>query len=67
MVGDARGPEARAGERLDSMSTEMPNTAGAGSVWIAIWLFTIGYCHLGFWQGVIAFLLWPYYLGVKWS
>jgi hypothetical protein len=22
-----------------------------GSVWIAAWLFTIGFLHLGFWKG----------------
>jgi len=34
-----------------------------GSVWIAAWLFTIGFLHLGFWRGVLAIVLWPYYLG----
>jgi hypothetical protein len=35
-----------------------------GGAWIAAWLFTIGYLHLAFWQGLLAILLWPYYLGV---
>ncbi len=39
----------------------------SGGVWIGFWLFTIGYLQLGFWQGVLAILLWPYYLGVHWS
>ena len=34
-----------------------------GAVWVASWLFTIGYLHLAFWKGVLALLLWPYYLG----
>ncbi|MES2014794.1 MAG: hypothetical protein V4437_03215 [Patescibacteria group bacterium] len=34
-----------------------------GMVWIAAWLFTIGFLHLFFWQGVLAFFVWPYYLG----
>jgi hypothetical protein len=34
-----------------------------GLLWIAAWLFTIGFLHLSFWQGAIALLLWPYYLG----
>jgi len=38
-----------------------------GSVWVAAWLFTIGFLHLGFWRGVLAILLWPYYLGVNFS
>ena len=35
-----------------------------GTVWAFGWLFTIGYLHLTFWKGVLAVLLWPYYLGV---
>ena len=35
-----------------------------GTVWAFGWLFTIGYLHLTFWKGVLAILLWPYYLGV---
>ncbi len=34
-----------------------------GSVWFAAWLFTIGYLHLSFWRGVLAIILWPYYIG----
>lgn len=29
----------------------------------AFWLFTVGFAKLSFWQGVVALLLWPYYLG----
>lgn len=39
----------------------------SGGLWIAAWLFTIGYLKLSFWQGVLALLLWPYYLGAAWS
>ena len=35
----------------------------AGMLWFGSWLFTIGFLHLGFWQGVLAIVLWPYYLG----
>ena len=31
------------------------------------WLFTIGFLHLTFWTGVLAIVLWPYYLGVAFS
>jgi hypothetical protein len=31
---------------------------------IICWIFTIGLCQLSFWQGVFAFLIWPYYIGV---
>ncbi len=36
----------------------------AGCAWIASWLFTIGFLHLGFWKGVVAIVIWPYYIGV---
>ena len=32
--------------------------------WFAAWLFTIGFLHLSFWTGVLAILLWPYYIGL---
>ena len=38
-----------------------------GILWLAPWLFTIGFLHLTFWKGVAAVLLWPYYLGVSFS
>lgn len=34
-----------------------------GGLWFAAWLFTIGFLKLSFVQGVLALLLWPYYLG----
>jgi len=34
-----------------------------GLLWLAGWLFTIGYADLGFWQGVLALFIWPFYLG----
>ncbi len=35
----------------------------SGGLWVTAWLFTIGYLQLGFWQGVLALLIWPYYIG----
>lgn len=33
--------------------------------WFAGWLFTIGFLELPFfWKGVLAMVLWPYYIGV---
>ncbi len=37
---------------------------GLAGLWIAGWLFTIGFLHLAFWQGVLALAIWPYYVGV---
>lgn len=36
-----------------------------GLIWFIGWLFTIGVLHLTFWKGVLALLVWPYYIGVK--
>lgn len=33
-------------------------------IWFVAWLFTIGFLRLSFWQGVLAIIVWPYYLGV---
>ena len=38
-----------------------------GTLWAFGWLFTIGYLHLTFWKGVLALLIWPYYLGLAFS
>lgn len=38
-----------------------------GVLWIAGWLFTIGFLKLAFWKGVLAVIIWPYYLGVMFS
>lgn len=32
--------------------------------WFAGWLFTIGFLHLSLGQGILAVVLWPYYIGV---
>ena len=38
-----------------------------GTVWFAGWLFTIGFLHLTFWNGVFALVVWPYFLGAHFS
>ena len=38
--------------------------ASCGAVWVMGWFFTIGFLNLAFWKGVLAVLVWPYYLGV---
>jgi len=39
--------------------------AGAccGSLWFIGWLFTLGFLKLAFWKGVLAIIIWPYYIG----
>jgi uncharacterized membrane protein len=41
--------------------------SSVGLLWIGGWLFTIGYLKLGFWQGVLALILWPYDIGIALS
>lgn len=31
--------------------------------WVAGWLFTIGFLKLSFWKGLLAIIIWPYYIG----
>jgi hypothetical protein len=38
--------------------------SAGGLLWFFGWLFTIGFLKLTFGKGVLALLLWPYYLGV---
>jgi hypothetical protein len=38
--------------------------SAGGLLWLAGWLFTVGYLHLTFWKGAAALFVWPYYLGV---
>lgn len=32
-------------------------------LWVIGWLFTIGYLQLSFGKGLLAVVVWPYYLG----
>jgi hypothetical protein len=34
-----------------------------GPVWLIGWLFTLGFLQLSFWKGLLAIIVWPYYLG----
>lgn len=38
-----------------------------GILWLIGWLFVVGFLELSFWQGVLALILWPYYLGISLS
>ena len=40
------------------------NHLSLGGLWVAGWLFTIGFLHLGFGEGLAALIIWPYYLGI---
>jgi len=38
-----------------------------GSIWFAGWPFTLGYLQLTFWKGLLALIVWPYYVGARFS
>jgi hypothetical protein len=46
---------------MDKIRIEQHSSVGL--VWAAGWLFTIGFLKLGFWQGVLAIVIWPYSIG----
>jgi uncharacterized membrane protein len=46
---------------------QIVNHTFMGAAWCAAWLFTIGFLHLSFWRGVLAMVIWPYYLGAHFS
>jgi hypothetical protein len=46
---------------------KIENHTFSGGLWIAMWLFTIGFLHLTFWKGVLAIVVWPYFLGAALS
>jgi hypothetical protein len=50
---------------MEKIKVEQHSTTGG--LWFAGWLFTLGFLHLTFWRGVLAVLLWPYELGVRFS
>ncbi|KZD18052.1 MAG: hypothetical protein AO394_02290 [Candidatus Fermentibacter daniensis] len=39
------------------------NASVSAPLWTIGWLFTIGWLELTFWKGVLAILVWPYYIG----
>ncbi len=41
--------------------------SSAGILWIIGWLFTIGLLHLPLWKGMLAIIIWPYYIGTALS
>lgn len=49
---------------VTTQNTKVKVDTGMGVIWCIGWLFTIGFASLGFWQGVLAIFVWPYYLGV---
>jgi len=51
-------------EDLEMEKLRIEQHSSVGMLWFGAWLFVIGFLQLTFWKGVLAILLWPYYLGV---
>ena len=48
---------------MDNIKVKVHEHSGKGTLLIFGWLFTIGFLHLSFGQGLLAIIVWPYYLG----
>jgi len=58
-----RGPAAISRNSVRELKMESQTTISISGLWFAAWLFTVGYAKLGFWPGLLALVIWPYYLG----
>ena len=48
---------------MEKSKVRVHGSKGGGACWLVGWMFTIGYVRLSFWQGVLAMVIWPWYLG----
>ena len=48
---------------MSSERIRISQSLSLGGLWFAGWLFSIGYLRLGFFQGLIGLLVWPYFMG----
>lgn len=48
---------------MDRSIIKVQNVDIMGPIWFIGWLFTLGFLELTFWKGVLAIVVWPYYLG----
>ena len=62
--GEDRAP---AGARAQADRIRIEQHSASGLVWLIGWLFTIGFLQVPFWKGVLAIILWPFYLGSRFS
>ena len=46
------------------MASSVKCEVSFGLLWFAGWLFSLGYLGMGFFKGILALLIWPYYIGV---
>jgi hypothetical protein len=48
-------------------SVKIVQHTSLGMFWVIGWLFSIGFLNLGFFQALLALLIWPYYLGAHFA
>ena len=48
---------------MDKQKIRVEAHISLGMLWFGGWLFTLGYLDLSFWRGVLAILVWPFFLG----
>lgn len=52
---------------MDRQRVRIDQHGGLGLIWCAGWLFAIGFLQLTFWKGLLAVVVWPYFLGVHFA
>lgn len=57
----------REGEKKKMQKIKIEQHTSLGLIWIAGWLFTAGYLQLPFWHGLIALVVWPYFIGTHFA
>ncbi len=45
------------------MFKNVDNASMMGGLWCMGWLFTLGFLDVSFFKGLLAIILWPYYIG----
>lgn len=50
-------------DKTDKQRIRVEQHSGLGLLWVAGWLFTIGYLDLSLGEAVLALFVWPYFIG----
>lgn len=50
-----------------SKAIKIEQHSSLGVLWFIGWLFSIGFLKFGFWKGVLALAIWPYFIGIHFS
>ena len=48
-------------------SIQIKQHTSLGMLWFMGWLFSLGFLDLGFWKGLLALIVWPYFLGIHFA